>query len=134
MTIRDAIVTFFKDTDKVDNGHVSFNDDGSIYVDAVFRIDDLVEAIEATQDANDLDDVVRELGIEDSFTTPADAVRGLKAEIEALRAELAEAKERCKAAEELVLTPAGNIYAKLAEANAERDAMREQLDLNPGQR
>jgi chromosome segregation ATPase len=45
-----------------------------------------------------------------------------------LTAQLAEAHERCKAAEELVLTPAGNIYAKLAEAKAERDAMREALE------
>jgi hypothetical protein len=35
-------------------------------------------------DANDLDDVIRELGIEDSFTTPAEAVRALKAERDAL--------------------------------------------------
>ena len=38
---------------------------------------------------------------------------------EQAEAQLAEAKERCRAAEELVLTPAGNIYAKLAEVKAE---------------
>jgi len=35
-------------------------------------------------DINDLDDAVHELGIEDSHTTPAEAIRELKAEIENL--------------------------------------------------
>ena len=41
-------------------------------------------------DANDLDEVVRELGIEASDTTPAEAVRELRAENEALRKEMDE--------------------------------------------
>ena len=40
------------------------------------------------EDVNNLDEVVHELGIEDSDTTPAEAVRELKAEIERLRAAL----------------------------------------------
>ena len=39
-------------------------------------------------DVNDLDAVVHALGIEDSDTTPAEAVAELKAEIERLRAEI----------------------------------------------
>lgn len=39
-------------------------------------------------DINDLDDVCRELGIQDSHVTPAEAVRELNAEIEALRERL----------------------------------------------
>lgn len=42
-------------------------------------------------DANDLDAVIHALGIEDSDTTPAEAVAELKAEIERLRGELASA-------------------------------------------
>lgn len=42
------------------------------------------------EDINNLDAVVHELGIEDSFTTPADAVRGLKQKIEQMRAALVE--------------------------------------------
>lgn len=37
-------------------------------------------------DINDLDDVCKELGIQDSHVTPAEAVRELNAEIERLRA------------------------------------------------
>jgi hypothetical protein len=52
-------------------------------------------------DANDLDDVVRELGIAESFTTPTDAVRQLHAEITRLRQDLSTAIERAaKVAEE----------------------------------
>ena len=40
-------------------------------------------------DISDLDDVCRELGIQDSPTTPAEAVRELNGEIERLRSELA---------------------------------------------
>lgn len=40
-------------------------------------------------DIQDLDEVVHELGIEDSHTTPAEAVRELKREIEELRAQVA---------------------------------------------
>jgi len=39
-------------------------------------------------DANDLDAVIRALGIEDSDTTPAEAVAELKAEIERLHGEI----------------------------------------------
>ncbi|WP_024922004.1 MULTISPECIES: hypothetical protein [unclassified Afipia] len=39
-------------------------------------------------DINDLDDVCRELGIQDSHVTPAEAVRELNGEIEALRERL----------------------------------------------
>lgn len=42
--------------------------------------------LERASDVNDLDDVVRELGIEDSHTTPAEAVRELKVEVERLQA------------------------------------------------
>lgn len=45
-------------------------------------------------DANDLDDVCRELGIQDSEVTPAEAVRGLNTEIDSLRAN----NERLRAA------------------------------------
>lgn len=47
MSIKEAIISFFKDPETVDNGYVRLNDDGSIRVDAVFSIDDLVAAIEA---------------------------------------------------------------------------------------
>lgn len=39
------------------------------------------------EDANNLDEVVRELGIGESFVTPAEAVRQLKVQIEILTAE-----------------------------------------------
>ena len=45
-------------------------------------------------DLNDLDAVVHALGIEDSDTTPAEAVAELYVEIERLRAELAAANTR----------------------------------------
>jgi hypothetical protein len=44
-------------------------------------------------DANDLDAVVHALGIEDSNTTPAEAVEELQAEIERLRARIADAAD-----------------------------------------
>jgi len=47
---------------------------------------------------------------------------------EQAEAQLAEAKERCKAAEELVLTPAGNIYAKLAEVKVDAETRRKALE------
>lgn len=47
VSIKEAIISFFKDPETVDNGYVRLNDDGSIRVDAVFSIDDLVAAIEA---------------------------------------------------------------------------------------
>lgn len=43
-------------------------------------------------DINNLDEVVHELGIEDSFTTPAEAVRKLKQQLEEALAQLAAAK------------------------------------------
>lgn len=60
---------------------------------------------ERASDINDLDDVVRELGIEDSHTTPAEAVKELKAEIGRLqgakRRALAVADERSRENAEL---------------------------------
>lgn len=58
------------------------------YNDAMREEQDKMVEIPAF-DANDLDDVIRELGIEDSDTTPAEAVRELKTELERLRATLA---------------------------------------------
>jgi hypothetical protein len=53
--------------------------------------DSMSETTEMTiEDARNLDDVVHELGIEDSFTTPAEAVRKLKSRIERLQAALEE--------------------------------------------
>ena len=52
-----------------------------------------------TEDVNNLDDVVHELGIEDSFTTPAEAVRKLKAEIERLQGANADMLEMLKTIE-----------------------------------
>lgn len=46
------------------------------------------------EDINNLDEVVRELGIGESFTTPAEAVRKLKAENERLIEELQDAQSR----------------------------------------
>lgn len=43
------------------------------------------ERLMPLSDINDLDEVCAELGIQDSHVTPAEAVRELKAEIEALR-------------------------------------------------
>jgi len=52
------------------------------------KIDDPkeTERLMPLSDINDLDDVCRELGIQDSHVTPAEAVRELKAEVEQLRA------------------------------------------------
>lgn len=44
------------------------------------------ERLHPTSDINDLDEVCRELGIQNSEVTPAEAVRELNAEIERLRA------------------------------------------------
>jgi len=50
----------------------------------------MTERMMPLDDINNLDAVVHELGIEDSFETPAEAVRKLKAERDRLRAALRE--------------------------------------------
>jgi hypothetical protein len=52
------------------------------------------EVLMPIDDVNNLDDVVRLLGIGESFTTPAEAVQELFDEIEHLRAELEAARKR----------------------------------------
>jgi hypothetical protein len=57
------------------------------------------EVLMPVSDANDLDDVIRELGIEDSDTTPVEAVQLLKAELEQLHASLTEIISKAESGE-----------------------------------
>lgn len=69
------------------DGMVELHDMGGFFAPHLFAlVDDIGDIPPSVQmplsDVNDLDAVVRELGIEDSDTTPAEAVRALKAELE----------------------------------------------------
>lgn len=69
------------------SGMVELHDMGGFFAPHLFAATDDIADIPPTiemplSDANDLDAVVHELGIEDTAITPAEAVRALKAELE----------------------------------------------------
>lgn len=84
-------------------------------------MDSNAEILMPLSDANDLDAVVHELGIEDSDTTPAEAVRELKAEIERLRASEAELRSEVARLERVLSVmqeDAGKLFRRCEAAEA----------------
>ena len=64
--------------------HRAHYDTAESWQKLLLELADALEHSMTVEDARNLDDVVRELGIEDSLTTPAEAVRDLKVQLERL--------------------------------------------------